>query len=219
VDRFPERDAVVFPQLGVRHSWRALFLARIASCGRRGGLVALGIERGEHVAVWATNVPEWVVLQFATAKIGAVLVTINPAYRPVEMTPMHCGALAPTCRRTSTCNALHTPALRVARTTYANFWKLTDNSSFLNAGNLTAATRVIGYQCGARIADSRSTDSFPSTVELTISLPFFAVGPLAVRESITTSHDLNCDKLRTGNRFPGGSCLISIRIVRLFCWF
>ena len=49
------------------------------------GLVALGIEHGEHVAIWATNVPEWVVLQFATARIGAVLVNINPAYRPFEL--------------------------------------------------------------------------------------------------------------------------------------
>ena len=49
------------------------------------GLLALGIRPGEHVAIWATNVPEWVVLQFATARIGAVLVTINPAYRPFEL--------------------------------------------------------------------------------------------------------------------------------------
>src|SRR5262249_44344831 len=49
------------------------------------GLVALGIKRGEHVAIWATNVSQWVILQFATARIGAVLVTINPAYRPFEL--------------------------------------------------------------------------------------------------------------------------------------
>ena len=49
------------------------------------GLLALGIHSGEHVAVWATNVPQWVLLQFATARIGAVLVTINPAYRPFEL--------------------------------------------------------------------------------------------------------------------------------------
>ena len=47
--------------------------------------MSLGISTGDHVAVWATNVPEWVLLQFATARIGAVLVTINPAYRPFEL--------------------------------------------------------------------------------------------------------------------------------------
>ena len=41
------------------------------------GLLALGIEKGEHVAVWATNLPEWVMLEVALAKIGAVLVTVN----------------------------------------------------------------------------------------------------------------------------------------------
>ncbi len=49
------------------------------------GLLALGIGPGEHVAIWATNVPQWVILQFATARIGAVLVNINPAYRPFEL--------------------------------------------------------------------------------------------------------------------------------------
>jgi fatty-acyl-CoA synthase len=47
--------------------------------------MALGIQRGEHVALWATNVPEWVLLQFAAARMGAVLVNINPAYRPFEL--------------------------------------------------------------------------------------------------------------------------------------
>src|SRR5215510_851225 len=49
------------------------------------GLLALGIEKGEHVAVWATNVPEWVLLEIALAKIGAVLVTVNTNYRPAEI--------------------------------------------------------------------------------------------------------------------------------------
>src|SRR5260370_1021975 len=49
------------------------------------GLLALGIEKGEHVAVWATNVPEWVMLEIALAKIGAVLVTVNTNYRSAEI--------------------------------------------------------------------------------------------------------------------------------------
>ncbi|HEY4313265.1 MAG TPA: AMP-binding protein [Pirellulales bacterium] len=79
---YPDRDALVFPGLGVRFTF-ADFLAEVDRAAR--GLVALGIRRGEHVAIWATNVPEWVILQFATARIGAVLVTINPAYRPFEL--------------------------------------------------------------------------------------------------------------------------------------
>ena len=47
--------------------------------------MALGVSPGERVAVWATNVPEWVVLQFALAKIGAILVTVNTALRGQEI--------------------------------------------------------------------------------------------------------------------------------------
>jgi fatty-acyl-CoA synthase len=80
--RLPNHEALVFPQLNRRWTYQQ-FAAEVdrAACG----LLALGITPGQHVAVWATNVPEWVVLQFATARIGAVLVTINPAYRPFEL--------------------------------------------------------------------------------------------------------------------------------------
>ena len=79
---FPANDALVFPALGLRLELRAVYGRGRPS---RRGLLALGIKRGEHVAIWATNVPQWTILQFATARIGAVLVTINPAYRPFEL--------------------------------------------------------------------------------------------------------------------------------------
>jgi fatty-acyl-CoA synthase len=82
VEQHPQNDALVFPQLKVRWSY-AEFFERVNAAAR--GLLALGIQKGQHVAIWATNVPEWVVLQFATARIGAVLVTINPAYRAHEL--------------------------------------------------------------------------------------------------------------------------------------
>lgn len=80
--RFPEREAVVFPKLQRRWTWRA-FDADVTAAAR--GLMAIGIRPHEHVALWATNVPEWVLLQFAAARMGAVLVNINPAYRPFEL--------------------------------------------------------------------------------------------------------------------------------------
>src|SRR5688572_32117354 len=49
------------------------------------GLMAHGVKRGDRVSVWATNVPEWVILQFALAKIGAILVTVNTALRAQEI--------------------------------------------------------------------------------------------------------------------------------------
>ena len=80
--RHGDHDALVFPALGVRVSY-AEFSRQVDQAAR--GLLALGIRHGEHVAIWATNVPQWVVLQFATARIGAVLVNINPAYRAFEL--------------------------------------------------------------------------------------------------------------------------------------
>ncbi len=49
------------------------------------GLLALGIKKGDRIGIWATNCAEWVVTQFGTAKIGALLVNINPANRSVEL--------------------------------------------------------------------------------------------------------------------------------------
>ncbi len=80
--RTPDADALIFPQLGRRWTYAELD-AEVDRVAR--GLMALGIERGKHVAVWSTNWPQWVMLQFATARIGAVLVTINPAYRAFEL--------------------------------------------------------------------------------------------------------------------------------------
>jgi fatty-acyl-CoA synthase len=79
---FADRDALVFPRLNLRLTYQQ-FAAQIDQAAR--GLLACGIKRSEHVAIWSTNLPEWVLLQFATARIGAVLVTINPAYRAHEL--------------------------------------------------------------------------------------------------------------------------------------
>ncbi|MSR60485.1 MAG: AMP-binding protein [Planctomycetaceae bacterium] len=80
--RHPDRDALVFPQFNLRQTWRS-FDAEVDRVAR--ALLGLGIAKGEHVALWATNWPQWVLLQFATARIGAVLVTVNPAYRSHEL--------------------------------------------------------------------------------------------------------------------------------------
>ncbi len=81
-ERFGDNDALVHVDWGVRYSYEA-FRAECDQVAR--GLLALGINKGDHVCLWATNYPEWVVAQFATAKIGAVMVTVNPAYRTHEL--------------------------------------------------------------------------------------------------------------------------------------
>jgi len=81
-ERYPDSDALVFPGLKLRWSWRALNqrVNQVAS-----SLMSLGVEPGEHVGIWSMNVPEWVVTQFAAGRIGAVLVNVNPAYRVHEL--------------------------------------------------------------------------------------------------------------------------------------
>src|SRR6476469_8888134 len=80
--RFGDRDALVHVEHGVRYAYTEFR----DECNRVAkGLIALGVQKGEHIGIWATNYPEWVVAQFATAKIGAVLVTVNPAYRAHEL--------------------------------------------------------------------------------------------------------------------------------------
>jgi fatty-acyl-CoA synthase len=80
--RHGSHDAVVFPQLGHRRSY-AEFHAEVRDVAR--ALLAQGVERGEHVGIWATNWPQWLLAQFAVAHVGGVLVNINPAYRAHEL--------------------------------------------------------------------------------------------------------------------------------------
>lgn len=80
--RHPARPALVFPQFNYRRTY-AEFDRDVDATAK--ALIGLGIRKGENVALWATNWPQWVNLQFATARIGAVLVTVNPAYRAHEL--------------------------------------------------------------------------------------------------------------------------------------
>jgi fatty-acyl-CoA synthase len=81
-ERFPDNDALVYVDRGLRYSYREFneVCRRVAKA-----LLKMGVKKGDHVSIWATNVPEWVILSFATAKIGAVLVTINTSYRSAEL--------------------------------------------------------------------------------------------------------------------------------------
>lgn len=78
----PDHEALVYPERGLKYTYREFndVCERVAK-----GLMALGIEKGENVAVWASNIPEWVSLQYGTGKMGAVLVTVNTNYRSAEL--------------------------------------------------------------------------------------------------------------------------------------
>ncbi|MGW5381340.1 AMP-binding protein [Nocardia sp. NPDC003963] len=82
VAAFPGNDALVDVSSGRRWSYRALATEIDALAA---GLLAAGFGRGDRIGIWAPNCPEWVFVQYATAKIGAILVNINPAYRAHEL--------------------------------------------------------------------------------------------------------------------------------------
>ena len=82
VDQNPEAEALVFRESGQRLTYRQ-FAQRVDHCAA--GLLALGIGKGDRVGIWSPNRLEWVLTQFATARIGAILVNINPAYRVSEL--------------------------------------------------------------------------------------------------------------------------------------
>ncbi len=80
--RWPARDAAVFREPGVRWTWRQL-LAEVDALAA--GLASLGLRHGDRIGIWSPNRPEWVLTQFATAKLGLILLNVNPAYRVAEL--------------------------------------------------------------------------------------------------------------------------------------
>jgi fatty-acyl-CoA synthase len=82
VARFPDGEALVVRHQGVRLTWTRLK----QECERLArGLIALGLEKGDRIGIWSPNWAEWVLAQFATPRIGAILVNINPANRAAEL--------------------------------------------------------------------------------------------------------------------------------------
>lgn len=79
---YATQDALVVVDQGIRWTWQELG-ARVRALAA--GFLALGLEPGDRVGIWAPNCSEWVLTQFATAKVGLILVNINPAYRRAEL--------------------------------------------------------------------------------------------------------------------------------------
>ena len=80
--KYPETEAIVSVHQNIRWTYRE-FSEKVNQVAR--GLMGMGVEKGDRVGIWAMNYAEWVVVQFATAKIGAIMVNINPAYRTYEL--------------------------------------------------------------------------------------------------------------------------------------
>ena len=79
---YPDNDALVYPDRGLRYSYKEFR----ETCNQFAkGLSGLGVKKGDHIAIWGTNVPEWAISQFGTPRIGAVLVTVNTSYKSFEL--------------------------------------------------------------------------------------------------------------------------------------
>ncbi len=78
----PDHDFIVYPDRDLRWSY-ADFNERVDRLAK--GLLAIGLDKGDHLGIWARNVPDWITFMFATSKIGVVLVTVNPVYKSHEL--------------------------------------------------------------------------------------------------------------------------------------
>lgn len=81
-EEFPDHDAIIYTDRPFRKTY-SQFRDLVNQVAK--GFIAMGIKKGDHVAIWSTNYPEWILAQFATAKIGAVLVTVNTNYKIFEL--------------------------------------------------------------------------------------------------------------------------------------
>lgn len=77
-----DRDLIIYPDRDLRFTYKE-FNERVNMLAK--GLLSIGITKGDHVGIWAKNVPDWLTFLFATSKIGAVLVTVNTAYKSHEL--------------------------------------------------------------------------------------------------------------------------------------
>ena len=80
--RFPDREALIVPFQGVRLTYSEFdsWVDRLAL-----GFLATGIAKGDRIGIWSPNCAEWVLVQYAAARVGSILVNLNPAYRPREI--------------------------------------------------------------------------------------------------------------------------------------
>lgn len=81
-EKTPDKDYIVYADRGLRFTWKE-FNERVNHLAK--GMLAIGIEKGTHVGLWATNVPDWLTFLYACARIGAVCVTVNTNYKQNEL--------------------------------------------------------------------------------------------------------------------------------------
>lgn len=82
VEKYPDNDFMVYPDRGFRLTYKE-FNERVDVLAK--GLISIGLKKGDHIGIWAKNVPDWLTFFFASAKFGGILVTVNTAYKCQEL--------------------------------------------------------------------------------------------------------------------------------------
>ena len=196
VARWGERPSLIVRQQGVRWNYAELG-ARVDAFAA--GLLALGLEPGERVAIWSPNNAEWVVTQFATAKAGLILVNINPAYRLSELeyalNKVDCRALitATAFKTSDYMGMLNTlaPELAAAQPGYLNAAKLPSLRAVIQIGGHT----VPGAHSFEAVAAMGRADQHARLAELAKTLQFddainiqFTSGTTGMPKGATLTH-------------------------------
>jgi fatty-acyl-CoA synthase len=175
VARFPDREAIVSRHQGVRLTY-AEFDAQVDLVAR--GLLARGYAKGDRVGIWAPNCVEWALVQYATAKIGVILVNINPAYRTHEvqyaLAQSGCrGLVAATDFKTSDYVAMvdavrdDLPALEHVVFLGTTGWDdLLAGASGASADDLRARAATLGFDDPINIQYTSGTTGFPKGATL-----------------------------------------------------
>jgi fatty-acyl-CoA synthase len=175
VARFGEREAVVDVAAAQRLTYAELD-AEVERVAR--GLVALGVEKGDRAGIWAPNCVEWFLVQYATARIGAILVNINPAYRTHEVAYVLRQAgvrtlVSAPAFRTSDYRAMidevrpDLPALRDVVYLGEPSWEdLLAGGSYVDAEDVRARSASLGFDDPINIQYTSGTTGFPKGATL-----------------------------------------------------
>jgi fatty-acyl-CoA synthase len=175
VERVPTREALVVRHQGYRATWRELWDQTTAAAK---GLLALGVDRGDRVGVWSPNRFEWVVLQYAAARIGAILVNVNPAYKTAELEyALHQSGtqvllLAKRFRQSDYVAMVQQvrpacPDLRLTLTLEDDWGLLESNGRHVSDDTLAARERVLQFDDPINIQYTSGTTGFPKGATLT----------------------------------------------------
>jgi fatty-acyl-CoA synthase len=166
------REALVSRHQEIRWTY-AEMNEQVGSCAR--GLLALGVERGDRVGIWSPNNAEWVVLQFATARIGAILVNINPAYRRHELEyalrQSGCSLLVLAAGfrdadYVEILNGTHTPALERRLVIGPDWNDLLERAAEVPAQALAERVRELDFDQPINIQYTSGTTGFPKGATL-----------------------------------------------------